>query len=220
MNIKNKDLYKEIVRIFDFTNLIIKEVEKDEVNAPSKLKFELAGDIIENLSINAEKISEIFADYVKSGSKPSKQIVLANEKYLRKIFIAQDNFISKLKKIKPINDVNTGAVVDIQMSEEFNKNINPFLPEIGYNVNNIIPGSIRVELTKLANMLFHLKNLIVKVRDAVGHVFKLVYAFFKLKEPLVSSPHNVIWGRKLPDMQAEKLQLESGILIKKNLIHL
>ncbi len=202
-----EEIHNEIMDIYDLAEDVLKAVERKDAEDP-ELEVEIAEPLIKQIEESTDIVSEKYLDYVESGLNVKPSDAAEVEAAMRKVFTKATDLIEELKKIpSPINNIPKQKIEELAaMSEAALKKYKkkkPILPVIGYKVGQLIPGPIREMLTEQMIRLPKMEKFIYSVREVVGQFFRLTYLFLDLK--LVNNVHNVIWGRKIPDLKAQAL---------------
>ena len=94
-NIDHEQVYNEITKIYDFTEVIIDAIELQSNQYP-EFQVELFGPIIERLQDAADILTESYVNFIETGEKPSRSESLKIERIVRKAYISVDEMLEKL----------------------------------------------------------------------------------------------------------------------------
>lgn len=201
--VQQKDIYDEIVRLYDFTEEIINAIEdhfNDDVTA-AHFEIEAATPLIEELQNCADVMTQTYVDFVENNQKAKKSQIFAVESAIRKVFTKAWELIDVIKGLPEnvqdrIQDVKDGLLTAAKKVKE------GILPTI----EELVTGPTHNTLEKLIGVYKRHKALLKAVQENLAHLFRLTYRLAAADIGLVINPRHAIPGRTAPDLEAQKNQ--------------
>ena len=206
--VEQEQAYEEIMKIYDLSDEILMDVEDQSTGDPA-LKLQLVRPLVEQIHESTGSVADKYIDFCKNEQKATKSDVNEVESSIRKVFTKATDFIVELKKLpsevkEEIPKDKIQQLAQTTDSDEVKlRTTSSLLPIIGYKVGQLIPGPIRETLTEQMLRLPKMKKFLYSVRETIGQFFRLTYFFLGID--LINNQHNVIWGRKIPDLKAQAM---------------
>lgn len=212
---EQEEVYNEIDRVYALVdNILVTIQESGPGDAPPEEQLKIARPVIEQMTESADIVGEKYIEWIENDQNASRQDVNTVETAIRKVFTKCTDFINNVTEIgkKASTTIKKAGKNVVSVIEQVESVI---LPRIGSRVGELIHGPVGLSYLEQIAENESYKKLLRSIKLAMDHFFRLTYCFVSLKNGLVTNPHNVIWGRHVPDLQAQAMLEKHKADIKK-----
>ncbi len=203
---EDKETYKKIDELFDLQEEIMDAIEHEEV-VNTEEQLDVAEPFLAKIGESAQKLTEIYVDFIKSGKKATPKASKKVDEAIRNIYIAINNFKKSANKnlVKTIKDKEKQEEIDIEMQITSEQVI---LDSENPDAGKGDQGPIQKELVSLAKLLGKkygalLVRGVKKVGDHTLFLSRRMKRLHELGDPDLAIP-NKISRKELKKNKIEK----------------